>query len=132
MFRGSNEEEDGVSQINRKKQLRASCSMMIREFIVTAQHSTGEKSLAPFSWTQPHALTYLARVFWKSINDKLIFPFVELDIKYFELGLPNRDATDDKVTIESAEAILEYSVKIKSATITPDEVRVKEFNLGNK
>ena len=71
----------------------------------------------------------MTRVFWKSIKDKLIFPFLELDIKYFDLGLPHRDATDDKVTIESAEATLKYNVAIKCATITPDEARVKEFNL---
>merc|ERR1712183_802874 len=71
----------------------------------------------------------MTRVFWKSIKDKLIFPFVDLDIKYFDLGLPYRDATDDKVTIESAEATLKYNVAIKCATITPDEARVKEFGL---
>ncbi|ONI11771.1 hypothetical protein PRUPE_4G124500 [Prunus persica] len=71
----------------------------------------------------------MTRIFWKSIKDKLIFPFLELDIKYFDLGLPNRDATNDKVTIESAEATLKYNVAIKCATITPDETRVKEFNL---
>ncbi|XVE72023.1 hypothetical protein DITRI_Ditri11bG0005500 [Diplodiscus trichospermus] len=71
----------------------------------------------------------MTRVIWKSIKDKLIFPFVELDIKYFDLGLPYRDATDDKVTIESAEATLKYNVAIKCATITPDEARVKEFKL---
>ncbi|CAN1123013.1 Isocitrate dehydrogenase [NADP] [Linum perenne] len=71
----------------------------------------------------------MTRVIWKSIKDKLILPFVELDIKYFDLGLPHRDATDDKVTVESAEATLKYNVAIKCATITPDEARVKEFNL---
>ncbi|XP_031486751.1 isocitrate dehydrogenase [NADP] isoform X2 [Nymphaea colorata] len=71
----------------------------------------------------------MTRVFWQMIKDKLIFPFLELDIKYFDLGLPNRDATDDKVTVESAEATLKYNVAIKCATITPDEARVKEFNL---
>uniref|UniRef100_A0A1S4C1D0 Isocitrate dehydrogenase [NADP] n=1 Tax=Nicotiana tabacum TaxID=4097 RepID=A0A1S4C1D0_TOBAC len=59
----------------------------------------------------------------------LILPFLELDIKYFDLGLPHRDATDDKVTIESAEATLKYNVAIKCATITPDEARMKEFDL---
>ncbi|OMO63655.1 Isocitrate dehydrogenase NADP-dependent [Corchorus olitorius] len=71
----------------------------------------------------------MTRVIWKSIKEKLIFPFLELDIKYFDLGLPNRDATDDQVTIESAQATLKYNVAIKCATITPDEARVKEFNL---
>ncbi|KAJ3701148.1 hypothetical protein LUZ61_004853 [Rhynchospora tenuis] len=71
----------------------------------------------------------MTRVIWKQIKDKLIFPFLELDIKYFDLSLPNRDATDDRVTIESAQATLKYNVAIKCATITPDEGRVKEFNL---
>ncbi|KAJ6402328.1 hypothetical protein OIU84_014423 [Salix udensis] len=71
----------------------------------------------------------MTRIFWQSIKEKLIFPFLELDIKYFDLGLPHRDATDDKVTVESAEAALKYNVAIKCATITPDEARVKEFNL---
>ncbi|KAE8695365.1 Isocitrate dehydrogenase [Hibiscus syriacus] len=70
----------------------------------------------------------MSRVIWKSIKDKLILPFVELDIMYFELGLPYRDTTDDKVTIESAKATLKYNVAIKCITITPDEARVKEFN----
>ncbi|KAB5538598.1 hypothetical protein DKX38_016131 [Salix brachista] len=61
----------------------------------------------------------MTRVIWKSIKDKLIFPFLDLDIKYFDLGLPNRDATDDRVTVESAEATLKYNVAIKCATITP-------------
>ncbi|XP_048429668.1 isocitrate dehydrogenase [NADP]-like [Pyrus x bretschneideri] len=68
-------------------------------------------------------------VFWTWIKDKLIFPFLELDIKYFDLGILNRDATNDRVTIESTEATLKYNVAIKCATITPDETRVKEFNL---
>ncbi|KMT17461.1 hypothetical protein BVRB_2g037990 [Beta vulgaris subsp. vulgaris] len=71
----------------------------------------------------------MTRVIWQMIKDKLIFPFLELDIKYFDLGLPHRDATDDKVTVESAQATLKYNVAIKCATITPDEARVKEFNL---
>ncbi|KAG9137608.1 hypothetical protein Leryth_011353 [Lithospermum erythrorhizon] len=73
----------------------------------------------------------MTRVIWKSIKDKLILPFLELEIKYFDLGLPNRDATNDRVTIESAEATLKYNVAIKCATITPDEERMQEFNLRN-
>ncbi|EXB51210.1 Isocitrate dehydrogenase [NADP] [Morus notabilis] len=64
----------------------------------------------------------MTRVFWKTIKDELIFPFLELDIKYFDLGLPNRDATSDRVTIESAEATLKYNVAIKCATVTPGTV----------
>jgi len=71
----------------------------------------------------------MTRVIWKLIKDKLILPYLELDIKYFDLGIEHRDATNDKVTIESAEAIKKYNVGIKCATITPDEARVKEFNL---
>ncbi|KAL1356411.1 hypothetical protein AAHE18_05G183100 [Arachis hypogaea] len=71
----------------------------------------------------------MTRVIWKMIKDKLIFPYLDLDVKYFDLGILNRDATDDRVTIESAEATLKYNVAVKCATITPDETRVKEFGL---
>lgn len=71
----------------------------------------------------------MTRIIWKMIKEKLIFPYLDLDIKYFDLGIENRDATDDKVTFESAEAIKKYNVGIKCATITPDEARVKEFSL---
>ncbi|GLT31921.1 hypothetical protein SLA2020_066200 [Shorea laevis] len=71
----------------------------------------------------------MTRIIWRMIKEKLIFPYLDLDIKYFDLGILNRDATDDKVTIESAEATLKYNVAVKCATITPDETRVKEFGL---
>ncbi|XP_014517055.1 isocitrate dehydrogenase [NADP] isoform X1 [Vigna radiata var. radiata] len=71
----------------------------------------------------------MTRIIWSMIKDKLIFPYLDLNIKYFDLGLQNRDATDDKVTVESAEATLKYNVAVKCATITPDEARVKEFGL---
>ena len=71
----------------------------------------------------------MARVIWKSIKEKLIFPLLELDIKYFDLGLLNRDSTDDQVIVKSAQATLKYNVAIKCATITLDEARVKEFSL---
>ncbi|KAJ6795566.1 isocitrate dehydrogenase [NADP]-like [Iris pallida] len=71
----------------------------------------------------------MARVIWTMIKDKLIFPYLDLDVKYFDLGILNRDATDDAVTVESAEATLEYNVAVKCATITPDETRVEEFKL---
>jgi isocitrate dehydrogenase len=71
----------------------------------------------------------MTRIIWKHIKDKLIFPYLNLDIKYFDLGMENRDATDDKVTVEAAEATLKYNVAVKCATITPDEARVKEFGL---
>ncbi|XVE84001.1 hypothetical protein DITRI_Ditri16bG0133800 [Diplodiscus trichospermus] len=71
----------------------------------------------------------MTRIIWSMIKEKLIFPYLNLDVKYFDLGILNRDATDDKVTVESAEATLKYNVAIKCATITPDETRVKEFGL---
>jgi isocitrate dehydrogenase len=71
----------------------------------------------------------MTRVIWKYIKDKLILPFVDVDIKYFDLSIQHRDATDDQVTIDAANAIKEYGVGIKCATITPDEARVKEFGL---
>jgi isocitrate dehydrogenase len=71
----------------------------------------------------------MTRIIWKLIKDKLIFPFLDLPIEYYDLGIEHRDATDDKVTVEAAEAIKRLGVGIKCATITPDEARVKEFNL---
>jgi isocitrate dehydrogenase len=71
----------------------------------------------------------MTRIIWDFIKKKLILPYLELDIKYYDLGIKNRDFTDDQVTIESAEAIKKYNVGIKCATITPDEDRVKEFTL---
>lgn len=71
----------------------------------------------------------MTRIIWSDIKKKLILPFLDIDLKYFDLGVENRDKTDDKVTIDAAEAIKKYDVGIKCATITPDEARVKEFNL---
>jgi isocitrate dehydrogenase len=71
----------------------------------------------------------MTRIIWKFIKDKLILPYLDVDIKYYDLGIEHRDATNDQVTIDSAEAIKKYQVGIKCATITPDEARVKEFNL---
>lgn len=71
----------------------------------------------------------MTRIIWKFIKDKLILPYLDLDIKYYDLGVEHRDATDDQVTIDAANAIREHGVGIKCATITPDEDRVKEFNL---
>ncbi|CAN6634291.1 isocitrate dehydrogenase [NADP], mitochondrial [Trichomonascus vanleenenianus] len=71
----------------------------------------------------------MTRIIWQSIKDRLILPFVDVDLKYYDLGIENRDKTDDQVTHEAAKAILEHSVGVKCATITPDEARVKEFNL---
>lgn len=71
----------------------------------------------------------MTRIIWKMIKDKLILPYLDLDIKYYDLSIQNRDATNDQVTIDAANAIKQYNVGIKCATITPDEARVKEFNL---
>ncbi|KAF8810291.1 isocitrate dehydrogenase [Phlegmacium glaucopus] len=71
----------------------------------------------------------MTRIIWKKIREELILPYLELDIKYFDLGLEYRDHTNDQVTVDAANAIIKYSVGIKCATITPDEARVKEFDL---
>ena len=71
----------------------------------------------------------MTRIIWKFIKDKLILPYLELDIKYYDLGMEYRDATNDQVTIDAANAIKQYGVGIKCATITPDEQRVEEFKL---
>lgn len=71
----------------------------------------------------------MTRIIWKFIKDKLILPYLDVDIKYFDLGMEHRDATNDQVTIDAANAIREVGVGIKCATITPDEERVKEFKL---
>ncbi len=71
----------------------------------------------------------MTRIIWSFIKQKLILPYLELDIKYFDLGIESRDKTNDQVTIDSAEATKKYQVAVKCATITPDEHRVKEFSL---
>ncbi|MFN8828321.1 MAG: NADP-dependent isocitrate dehydrogenase [Labrys sp. (in: a-proteobacteria)] len=71
----------------------------------------------------------MTRIIWQFIKDKLIHPYLDLTIDYYDLGIENRDATNDKVTIEAAEATKRHGVAVKCATITPDEARVKEFNL---
>jgi isocitrate dehydrogenase len=71
----------------------------------------------------------MTRIIWKFIKDKLILPYLELDIKYYDLGMEYRDQTNDQVTIDAANAIKQYGVGIKCATITPDEQRVQEFKL---
>ncbi|MBD9372566.1 NADP-dependent isocitrate dehydrogenase [Rhizobium sp. ARZ01] len=71
----------------------------------------------------------MTRIIWQFIKDKLIHPYLDIDLKYFDLGMENRDATDDQVTIDAANAIKKYGVGVKCATITPDEARVEEFKL---
>jgi isocitrate dehydrogenase len=71
----------------------------------------------------------MTRIIWEIIREQLILPFVDVDIKYYDLSVQSRDATDDQITIDAAEAIKQYGVGIKCATITPDEARVEEFSL---
>ncbi len=71
----------------------------------------------------------MTRIIWRMIKDKLIHPYLDIDLVYFDLGIQHRDDTDDQATVDSANAILEYGVGVKCATITPDEERVEEFGL---
>lgn len=71
----------------------------------------------------------MTRIIWQFIKDKLIHPYLDIDLKYYDLGIEARDATDDQITIDAANAIQEYGVGVKCATITPDEQRVEEFGL---
>src|ERR1700689_1888066 len=71
----------------------------------------------------------MTRVIWRLIKDMLILPHLDIDLDYYDLGIEHRDATDDQVTIDSAYPIKKHGVAVKSATITPHEARVKEFNL---
>ena len=71
----------------------------------------------------------MTRIIWDFIKQKLILPYLDIDLHYYDLGIEERDRTDDQITIDSANAILTYGVGVKCATITPDEQRVEEFNL---
>lgn len=71
----------------------------------------------------------MTRVLWPLIKEKLILPFIDLKVEYFDLGIENRDRTDDRVTVEAAEAIIKYGVGVKNATITPNADRVVEYKL---
>jgi isocitrate dehydrogenase len=71
----------------------------------------------------------MTRIIWQFIKDRLIVPYLDINLEYYDLGMENRDATDDQVTIDSANAILKHGVGVKCATITPDEQRVEEFGL---
>ncbi|MBF8193280.1 NADP-dependent isocitrate dehydrogenase [Nonomuraea sp. K274] len=71
----------------------------------------------------------MTRIIWQFIKDQLILPYLDVDLKYYDLGIEHRDATDDQVTIDAANAIKKYGVGVKCATITPDEARVEEFGL---
>ncbi|MFJ5674374.1 NADP-dependent isocitrate dehydrogenase [Streptomyces sp. NPDC093097] len=71
----------------------------------------------------------MTRIIWSSIRDRLILPYLDVELKYFDLGIEHRDATSDQVTVDAAHAVQEYGVGVKCATITPDEARVEEFGL---
>ena len=71
----------------------------------------------------------MTRIIWSFIKKKLIEPYLDIDLKYYDLGMENRDKTNDRVTVDCAKAIQKFGAGVKCATITPDEARVKEFNL---
>ena len=71
----------------------------------------------------------MTRIIWSFIKEQLILPYLDVDLKYYDLSIEHRDATDDQVTIDSAEATKKYGVAVKCATITPDDARVEEFGL---
>src|ERR1044072_758576 len=71
----------------------------------------------------------MTRIIWQFIKDRLIHPYLDIDLKYYDLGIEHRDATDDHAPVDAANAIKQYGVGVKCATITPDEARVKEFGL---
>src|SRR5918997_3450385 len=71
----------------------------------------------------------MTRIIWQFIKDQLILPYLDVELKYYDLGIDSRDATDDQITVDAANAIKEYGVGVKCATITPDEARVEEFGL---
>ena len=71
----------------------------------------------------------MTRIIWQFIKDKLILPYLDIDLHYYDLSIEKRDATDDRITVDAADAIREHGVGVKCATITPDEARVEEFGL---
>src|SRR5213592_3041403 len=71
----------------------------------------------------------MTRIIWQFIKDRLIHPYLDVDLRYYDLSIEHRDATDDQVTVDAANAIREFGVGVKCATITPDEARVEEFGL---
>ena len=71
----------------------------------------------------------MTRIIWEWIRERLILPYLDIDLKYYDLSVQKRDETDDQITVDAANAIKEYGVGVKCATITPDEARVEEFDL---
>ncbi|KAG5181985.1 hypothetical protein JKP88DRAFT_320262 [Tribonema minus] len=115
-----------ANRLARNAAARQSVRMLCRDFSRSAVASGKIKVKNPVVDLDGDEMT---RIIWDDIKSKLILPYLDLKIEYFDLGLPNRDATDDQVTVDAAHAILEHSVGIKCATITPDEQRVEEFKL---
>src|SRR5689334_23903705 len=74
----------------------------------------------------------MTRIIWSFIKEQLILPYLDVELKYFDLGIESRDATDDQITVDAANAIKEHGVGVKCATITPDEARVEEFGLKKR
>src|ERR1700722_10098294 len=92
----------------------------------------GERSMAKIKVKTPVVEMdgdEMTRIIWGFIKEKLILPYLDIDLKYYDLGIEYRDTTDDQVTVDAAHAIAQYGVGVKCATITPDEARVTEFNL---
>ena len=83
------------------------------------------KKYKTFYHNSPFSYLYFSRIIWSAIKEKLIEPYVALNVEYFDLSIENRDKTNDKVTVDAANSILKHGVGIKCATITPDEARVK-------
>ncbi|CEP23580.1 IDP1 [Cyberlindnera jadinii] len=98
----------------------------IRSFSISAINLDKIKVKSPVVELDGDEMT---RIIWQKIKDQLILPYVDVDLKYYDLGIESRDATNDQITIDSANAIKKYGVGIKCATITPDEARVEEFHL---
>ena len=71
----------------------------------------------------------MTRIIWKQIREQLVLPYLDVELEYYDLGIEHRDATDDQVTVDAANAIKRHGVGVKCATITPDEARVEEFGL---
>ena len=71
----------------------------------------------------------MTRIIWQFIKDKLILPYLDIELEYYDLGIESRDASDDQITVDAANAIKKHGVGVKCATITPDEARVEEFGL---
>lgn len=130
--------------MNAARFLRRPATFALRPSFIVPQSSASFSSSASFNFARTMAAAAkikvknpvveldgdeMTRIIWQTIKDKFIHPYLDIDLKYYDLGLPYRDETNDKVTLDAAEAIKKYSVGVKCATITPDEQRVEEFKL---